>query len=596
MRRDAFLGDPVHVRGADLDLDALALRPDHRRVERLVHVRLGDRDEVLEAPGHRLPEGVDQPERLVALAHARREDPERGEVVDLVELPARLHLLVDREEVLRAPGDLPGDPDLGQLLREDRDDLVDLRLALQAALGHPPLEVFVGLGMEGLQRQIFQLALHLRHAQPVGERRVDVEGLLGDPALLLGAKVVEGAHVVEAVGQLDQDDPDVPGHGHQHLAEVLGLPLLPAREGQLADLGDAVDELGDIVAEPLDQDGLGGGRVLQHVVEEPRGDRRRVHPELDQEPGDGQGVDVVGLARDPPLAAVHLLGELVGPPHDVDVPPRLVAGDLGQEVAQSSHVRPRPGPPPGPPRQALRARAAQAVRRLPGWPTSLPAGARLHHGLFAPRLALLDPRLPVEHDRGGHEDRGIGPDDHPDQEDEGEVAEHLAAEDEEHRHDQEHRQRGQDRPGQGLVDGGVDHVGQGLALPEPAAPVLPDPVERHDRVVDREADDGEERGQHGQGHLAMGQGHGSDGDDDVVHEGQDGRHAPLEIEPERRVEEDADHPPEHGLNGVALQVPPTWGPTNSSRRTSKPGRPACRRPPSMRLETSSSVPRSPAPG
>ena len=35
---------------------------------------------------------------------------------------------------------------------------------------------------------------------------------------------------------------------------------------------------------------------------------------------------------------------------------------------------------------------------------------------------------------------------------------------------------------------------------------------------------------------------------------------------------------------------PTWGPTNSRRRTSNPGKPACRRPPSTRLETSSSVP------
>ena len=132
-------------------------------------------------------------------------------------------------------------------------------------------------------------------------------------------EVVEGAHVVEPVGQLDHQDPDVPGHGDQHLAEVLRLPLLAAREGQLADLGDAVDQLGDVVAEPLDQDRLAGGGVLEHVVEEPGRHRRGVHLELD-EAGDGQGMDVVGLARDSALAPVHLLGELVGSPDDVVVP------------------------------------------------------------------------------------------------------------------------------------------------------------------------------------------------------------------------------------------------------------------------------------
>ena len=72
VRGDAVLGDAVHLAGADLDLDALAVRADHRRVQRLVHVRLRQRDVVLEAPGHRLPVRVHDAERLVALAHARR--------------------------------------------------------------------------------------------------------------------------------------------------------------------------------------------------------------------------------------------------------------------------------------------------------------------------------------------------------------------------------------------------------------------------------------------------------------------------------------------------------------------------------------------
>ena len=267
--------------------------------------------------------------------------------------------------MLRATRDLGRDPDLGQLLREDRDDLVDLRLALEPALGHPPLEVVVHLGLEGLERQVLQLALHLRHPEAVRQGRVDVQRLLADGALLLGGQVVEGAHVVEAVGQLDHQDPDVPGHGDQHLAEVLRLPLLATPEGELADLGDAVDQLGDVVPEALDQDGLAGRGVFQDVVEEPGRHGGGVHPELDEEPGDRQGVDVVGLARDPALAPVDLLGELVGPPDDVDVP-RLVAGDLRQEVAQSPHPRAPFSSSRGTRRGARHPRPGKRPDQLPG--------------------------------------------------------------------------------------------------------------------------------------------------------------------------------------------------------------------------------------
>jgi hypothetical protein len=55
----------------------------------------------------------------------------------------------------------------------------------------------------------------------------------------------------------------------------------PRRERQLADLGDPVDQLGDLAPELALEVGLGGGGVLEHVVEEPRGDRRDVHLEVD---------------------------------------------------------------------------------------------------------------------------------------------------------------------------------------------------------------------------------------------------------------------------------------------------------------------------
>ena len=74
-----------------------AARPDHRGMQRLVEVRPGDGDEVLDAARDGVPLVVDDAERRVAVLHRIGDDAQRQQVVDLVQadlLP--LHLLVDR--------------------------------------------------------------------------------------------------------------------------------------------------------------------------------------------------------------------------------------------------------------------------------------------------------------------------------------------------------------------------------------------------------------------------------------------------------------------------------------------------------------------
>src|SRR5579883_2220706 len=78
---DAVLGGPVHLRGPDLDLERVPLA-DHRRVERLVAARLGVGDVVVHLAGNGLPQGVDDPEGLVALPDVVDDDAHPDPVVD----------------------------------------------------------------------------------------------------------------------------------------------------------------------------------------------------------------------------------------------------------------------------------------------------------------------------------------------------------------------------------------------------------------------------------------------------------------------------------------------------------------------------------
>ena len=108
------------------------------------------------------------------------------------------------------------------------------------------------LRLELLEGEVLELPLDLPDPEPVGQRRVDLQRLAGDAALLLGRQGLERAHVVEPVGELDEDDPDVLCHRQEHLPDVLGLLLLVGANRELrAQLRDAVDKTRDLGTEAL---------------------------------------------------------------------------------------------------------------------------------------------------------------------------------------------------------------------------------------------------------------------------------------------------------------------------------------------------------
>ena len=142
-----------------------------------------------------------------------------------------------------------------------------------------------------------EFGLEAVHADPLGERRVDLHGLRGDPPPpRVGGDEVQGTHVVQAVGELDQQDADVAAHRQHQLAEVLRL-LGPVRvQFELGELGHAIDEGGDLGPEAAFEVGAGDGGVFDHVVQQGGGDRGAVEPVAGQDAGDRERVGDVGVA------------------------------------------------------------------------------------------------------------------------------------------------------------------------------------------------------------------------------------------------------------------------------------------------------------
>ena len=168
------------------------------------------------------------------------------------------------------------------------------------------------LGLQPLERQVLQFGPHVLHAHAPGERGIDVHRLLGDALALVGRHELEGAHVVQAVGELDEQDAYVGRNGKEELAQIFRLRFLARDEVQPLDLGEAVDDGADLGAEQLVDLGPRGVGVLNGVVQQRDRNGGVIELEVGEDRGHFERVGEVGVARGAHLTAMLLHGVDVG--------------------------------------------------------------------------------------------------------------------------------------------------------------------------------------------------------------------------------------------------------------------------------------------
>ena len=225
---------------------------------------------------------MDDAKHCVTVRDRFHEHTHSKKIVNLVQiLVLGDHLLVDAKIMLDAAVNRALDT---VLLKRGLDlvhDLRDILLALLFAAVHVLNELVVLFRFQITQRQVIQLDLEARYTQAPGDRRVDVERLARFFLLFLGLHVLEGAHIVGAVRQLDDDDTDVLGHGQEHLAKVLRLLVfLAAVPDQPGQLGHAIDKDGDRLAKTLLEFIERDDGVLHDIMQDARDDGVHVHPKL----------------------------------------------------------------------------------------------------------------------------------------------------------------------------------------------------------------------------------------------------------------------------------------------------------------------------
>ena len=194
--------------------------------------------------------------------------------------------------------------------------------------------------MQHGERQVLELELDRLDAEPVGQRRVDLERLLGLAGRRRLVDESPGAGVVEPVGELDDQHPDVLRHRDDHLAHGLGLRAVAVL--QLVELGDPVDQHRDLVAEVLAHHVERVLGVLDGVVQQRRRDRPGPDAEVGQDLRDRDRVADVRLTALAELPGVRLLRGGVRALDEGDVALRMVgAHGLDEAIDRPGRLRPR---------------------------------------------------------------------------------------------------------------------------------------------------------------------------------------------------------------------------------------------------------------
>ena len=284
----------MHIDSANLHFDRAAMRTDHGGVETLIHVELRHRYEVFEASRHRAPLGVHHPEHRIAIADVLYQDAHSDEIVDVREVASsNNHFLVNRVIVLGSA--CHGGLHLAALqvcinkIHDRREVLISRRRTLTDQMN----DLLEHLGIQGRESEILKLPLDRIHAEAVCQRRVDLQCLSRLLLLLLFRHVPNSAHVVQAITELDDQDANIPRHGNNHLAH--GLRRTRFTVGDLVQLGDAIDQGGDLFTKVFSKRLKRIAAVFNGVVQQSRGQRGCRHTEIRKNRGDCKGVGDVRL-------------------------------------------------------------------------------------------------------------------------------------------------------------------------------------------------------------------------------------------------------------------------------------------------------------
>ena len=174
------------------------------------------------------------------------------------------------------------------------------------ALAHRNLfhQIIIHLRLQIFQRKIIQLRLDLADTKPLGYWAIDLQRFFRNALPALRTFVFQSSHIVQSVRKLNQDHPNILGHGKKHFTQIFRLHfqllihlIRPAGKRQTFQLCDPVHQKRHIIAKLLLQILIRHDGIFHHIMKQSRYDRLFIQLQVRQDDRHIQGMNDVRLPR-----------------------------------------------------------------------------------------------------------------------------------------------------------------------------------------------------------------------------------------------------------------------------------------------------------
>ena len=210
-------------------------------MQRLIAISFRNRDVVLEFSRHRFVQAVHHAQRPVTVIHRVHQQAKRKDIHDFRKaFPLRLHFFIDTEKVLLASHNSGVEAFPLQRLAQLAFDLINQMGAIAPGCSSRCFKTARAHRVKRLESQVLKFHTHFIHAQPHGNRRIDIKRFTGNALDFVAIEDTQGAHVVEPVGQFYENDTNVFCHCQCHFLKIFGLPKLYRVEFDVSELADPV--------------------------------------------------------------------------------------------------------------------------------------------------------------------------------------------------------------------------------------------------------------------------------------------------------------------------------------------------------------------
>ena len=173
------------------------------------------------------------------------------------------------------------------------------------------LDASVFLGMLITEAEVLQFLLYLIQSEAVGQRCIDIECLSCYLVLLVGQLTAQCAHVMQAVGNLDEYHTDVVAHRQQEFLEGFCLSRSFVTEDTAGDLGQSVGNLCYLGTEDVFYILHRVIGILHHIMEQSGTDAGAAQPYLFAGYlSHSYGMHDIGFARQSAHALMGLPGKV----------------------------------------------------------------------------------------------------------------------------------------------------------------------------------------------------------------------------------------------------------------------------------------------